>query len=167
MVRLSRRGRRQEGGGLGESIALSAGVAKAKGDLVVNAPPYLQIEPDDVVSVVKALEAGADCVATWRHSRIDPWLNQLQSKLFNAVLRVVMNTPFHDLNSGTRGFRRQVGTKAAVAALFGRRYLKSKRAATSNWANRHLNEAQLLYAANDAWAALRVYEALGRPTPSE
>jgi hypothetical protein len=31
----------------------------------------------------KALEAGADCVATWRHSRIDPWLNQLQSRLFN------------------------------------------------------------------------------------
>ena len=103
-----------EGGGLGESIALSAGVAKANGDLVVNVPAYLQIEPDDVVSVVKALEAGADCVATWRHSRIDPWLNQLQSKLFNAVLRVVMNTPFHDLNSGTRGFRRQVLEEVAV-----------------------------------------------------
>ncbi len=103
-----------EGGGLGESIALSAGVAKAAGDLVVNAPPYLQIEPDDVLAVVKALEAGADCVATWRHSRIDPWLNQLQSKLFNAALRVVMNMPFHDLNSGTRGFRRQVLEEVAV-----------------------------------------------------
>lgn len=103
-----------EGGGLGESIALSAGVAKAKGDLVVNAPPYLQIEPEDVLAVVKALEAGADCVATWRHSRIDPWLNQLQSKLFNAALRVVMNMPFHDLNSGTRGFRRQVLEEVAV-----------------------------------------------------
>lgn len=97
-----------EGGGLGESIALSAGVAKAKGDLVVNAPPYLQIEPDDVLLVVKALEAGADCVATWRHSRIDPWLNQLQSKFFNTCLRWIMNMPFHDLNSGTRGFRRRV-----------------------------------------------------------
>lgn len=97
-----------EGGGLGESIALSAGVAKAKGDLVVNAPPYLQIEPEDVLLVVKALEAGADCVATWRYSRIDPWLNQLQSRLFNWCLRVIMNMPFHDLNSGTRGFRRRV-----------------------------------------------------------
>ncbi len=60
-----------------------------------------------------------------------------------------------------RGYRRQVGIKAAVAVLFGRRFLKSKRAATSNWAQRRLSEAQLLYAANDAWAALRVYEALG------
>jgi ribonuclease D len=60
-----------------------------------------------------------------------------------------------------RGYRRQMGTKAAVAVLFGRRYLKSKRAATSNWAQRQLTPAQLLYAANDAWAALRVYHALG------
>jgi FemAB-related protein (PEP-CTERM system-associated) len=103
-----------EGGGLGESIALSAGVAKATGDLVVNAPPYLQIHPEDVVDVVKALEAGADCVATWRNRRIDPWLNQLQSRLFNSVLRVIMNAPFHDLNSSTRGFRRQVLEEVAV-----------------------------------------------------
>ncbi len=103
-----------EGGGLGESIALSAGVAKATGDLVVNVPPYVQIEPEDVLKVVKALEAGADCVATWRHSRIDPWLNQLQSRLFNFALRFIMNMPFHDLNSGTRGFRRQVLEEVAV-----------------------------------------------------
>ena len=103
-----------EGGGLGESIALSAGVAKASGELVVNAPPYLQIEPDDVVDVVKALEAGADCVATWRDRRVDPWLNQMQSRLFNRVLRLIMDAPFHDLNSGTRGFRRQVLEEVAV-----------------------------------------------------
>jgi ribonuclease D len=60
-----------------------------------------------------------------------------------------------------RGYRRQMGIKAAVAVLFGRRYLKSKRAATSNWAQRQLSPSQLLYAANDAWAALRVYHALG------
>lgn len=103
-----------EGGGLGESIALSAGVAKAHGELVVNAPPYLQIEPVDVVDVVKALEAGADCVATWRDRRVDPWLNQLQSRLFNRVLRLIMKAPFHDLNSGTRGFRSQVLEEVAV-----------------------------------------------------
>ena len=105
---------RLEGGGLGESIALSAGVAKVTGDLVVNVPAYLQIEPEDVLDVVKALEAGADCVATWRYSRIDPWLNQLQSRFFNFVLRLIMNMPFHDLNSGTRGFRRQVLEEVAV-----------------------------------------------------
>jgi ribonuclease D len=60
-----------------------------------------------------------------------------------------------------RGYRKDMGVKAAVAILFERRYLKSKKAATSNWANPHLTEAQLLYAANDAWAAIRVFHALG------
>ena len=65
-----------------------------------------------------------------------------------------------------RGYRKQMGIKAAVAVLFRRRYLKSKRAATSNWSQRQLTESQLLYAANDAWAALRVYHALGLATPA-
>jgi FemAB-related protein (PEP-CTERM system-associated) len=103
-----------QGGGLGESIALSAGVAKAEGQLIVNVPPYLQMEPADVSKVLAALEAGADCVATWRAYRVDPWLNQLQSRFFNWVLRLIMGMPFHDLNSGTRGFRRQVLEEVAV-----------------------------------------------------
>lgn len=60
-----------------------------------------------------------------------------------------------------RGYRKDMGVKAAVAVLFNRRFLKSKKAATSNWAAPCLSEAQLVYAANDAWAAARVYHALG------
>lgn len=63
-----------------------------------------------------------------------------------------------------RGYRKDMGVKGAVAVLFERRFIKSKKAATSNWANPHLTEAQLVYAANDAWAALRVFHALGSPT---
>lgn len=62
-----------------------------------------------------------------------------------------------------RGYRKDMGVKAAVAVLFLRRFLKSKKAATSNWANERLTEAQVLYAANDAWAALRVFHALQGP----
>ena len=105
---------RLQGGGLGESIALSAGVAKAKGRFILNVPPYLQMQPEDLSKVLAALEAGADCVATWRTPRVDPWLNQLQSRLFNWVLRLVMGIPFHDLNSGTRGFQRQVLEEVSV-----------------------------------------------------
>jgi ribonuclease D len=59
-----------------------------------------------------------------------------------------------------RGYRKDMGVKGAVAVLFGQRFQKSKKAATSNWANACLTEAQLVYAANDAYAAIRVYEAL-------
>ena len=68
-----------------------------------------------------------------------------------------------DLNHVFRkdGWRKDMGVKGAVAVLFNRRFIKSKKAATSNWANLRLSEAQLVYAANDAYAAARVYDALG------
>ena len=68
-----------------------------------------------------------------------------------------------DLNSSFRrlGHRNDMGVKGAVALLFERRFLKSGKASTSNWAARQLTPAQLLYAANDAYAAARVFEALG------
>ena len=69
-----------------------------------------------------------------------------------------LNTVFRE-----RGYRKDMGVKGAVAVLFNRRYIKSKKAATSNWANPKLTPAQLVYAANDAWAAIRVYEALKLP----
>ncbi|MFC5522409.1 3'-5' exonuclease [Polaromonas jejuensis] len=60
-----------------------------------------------------------------------------------------------------RGYRKDMGVRGAVAVLFNKRFIKSKKAATSNWANARLSEAQAVYAANDAYAALRVYKALG------
>ena len=68
-----------------------------------------------------------------------------------------------DLNMvfNQRGYRKDMGVRGAVAVLFNRRFIKSKKASTSNWANTHLTEAQIIYAANDAYAAMRVYVALG------
>jgi ribonuclease D len=67
-----------------------------------------------------------------------------------------LNTIFRE-----RGYRKDMGVKGAVAVLFNQRFIKSKKAATSNWANTRLSEAQLVYAANDAYAAIRVWQALG------
>lgn len=64
-----------------------------------------------------------------------------------------------------RGYRKDMGVKAAVAVLFQQRFMKSKKAATSNWAAPCLSESQLLYAANDAWAAAMVYHALTTRRP--
>ncbi len=58
------------------------------------------------------------------------------------------------------GYRNAVGAKSAVAMLFNRKFLKSKSTTTSNWAKKELTERQLLYAANDAFAAIKVYHAL-------
>ncbi|HEY0954376.1 MAG TPA: 3'-5' exonuclease [Roseateles sp.] len=58
------------------------------------------------------------------------------------------------------GFKDAVGLKVAVAVVLGQRFSKSKKATTSNWANKTLTPQQLQYAANDAHASLRVYQAL-------
>ena len=58
------------------------------------------------------------------------------------------------------GFRGQVGVKSAVAIALQRRFGKSKKIATTNWAATKLSDSQVRYAANDAYAAIRVYLAL-------
>ena len=66
-----------------------------------------------------------------------------------------LNTVFRE-----RGYRKDMGVRGAVAVMFDKRFIISKKASTSNWANPRLSEAQLIYAANDAYAALRVFNAL-------
>jgi ribonuclease D len=58
------------------------------------------------------------------------------------------------------GYHNAVGAKSAIAMLFERRLQKSKRITTSNWASRNLTTDQILYAANDAYAAIAVHHAL-------
>jgi len=58
------------------------------------------------------------------------------------------------------GYRNAIGAKSAIAMLFQRRLMKSKSVTTSNWASRRLSDAQVVYAANDAYAALVVFQAL-------
>ena len=69
-----------------------------------------------------------------------------------------------DLNSVFRheGYKNTAGVRAAVAIVMNQKFHKSKRVTTTNWALPNLNDQQLLYAANDAYAALKVLEALNR-----
>ncbi len=62
-----------------------------------------------------------------------------------------------------KGYSKEIGVRGAVAVVFNRRFLKSRKATTSNWANRQLSDSQIVYSANDAWAALQVFHALGLP----
>jgi ribonuclease D len=68
-----------------------------------------------------------------------------------------------DLNAvfRERGYGKELGVRGAVAVVFKRRFIKSRKATTSNWSNRQLTESQIIYSANDAWAAIQVYHALG------
>lgn len=72
-----------------------------------------------------------------------------------------------ELSAATRrlGFKQQVGLQTAVAVVLGQYLQKSKKVTTSNWASKNLSAAQLLYAANDAYASLCVYLQLLKVAP--
>lgn len=86
--------------------------------------------------------------------------SQIRAKFGVAMGGVV------DLNQvfSRDGFHKEMGVRAAVAQVFGQRFAKSRKVTTSNWAQKELTPPQLLYAANDAYAALKVFNALGLRT---
>ncbi len=81
---------------------------------------------------------------------------QIQSRL-GVPLRAILDL---DHVFRKQGYKGQIGVRAAVGVVLQQSFPKSKRITTSNWAAADLTPRQLLYAANDAFAALRVMEAL-------
>jgi ribonuclease D len=67
-----------------------------------------------------------------------------------------------DLNTvfSMDGYHKEMGVRAAVGLVFKRRFAKARHVTTSNWSLPGLTPQQMLYAANDAYAALKVLEAL-------
>lgn len=72
---------------------------------------------------------------------------------FNAV--VDLNTVF-----SMDGYHKEMGVRAAVGLVLKQRFAKSRSVTTSNWSQPRLTPQQMRYAANDAYAALKVLEAL-------
>ena len=67
-----------------------------------------------------------------------------------------------DLNTvfSMDGYHKHMGVRGAVGLVFKQRFAKSRHVTTSNWSQPRLTPQQMLYAANDAYAALKVLEAL-------
>lgn len=92
----------------GESVCLSAAVEKSLARIIVTSPQYVQIDPIELGDMLDEIDRGADFVAPWRHPRVDPLLNRMQSVLFNMVIRLIIGMRFHDLNCYFRVIRREV-----------------------------------------------------------
>ncbi|ANF80832.1 exonuclease [Acinetobacter sp. NCu2D-2] len=60
------------------------------------------------------------------------------------------------------GIKTPLGVKNAIALLFKQNFPKSKKISTSNWSNSRLTQAQIEYAAADAYACVVIFQELVR-----
>jgi ribonuclease D len=82
---------------------------------------------------------------------------QILSKLGVRLSGVIdLNTIF-----SMDGYRKEMGVRSAVGLVLNQRFIKSRLVTTSNWSLNKLSQKQMLYAANDAYAAFKVFKALG------
>jgi len=91
----------------GDATSLQAGFEASEGKLILTLPSYQQVEAEEIPKMVENLK-GYDMVIGWRYPRMDGFLNNLQSKIFNSLIKTFIGTKFHDLKNNLRLFKREI-----------------------------------------------------------
>jgi glycosyltransferase involved in cell wall biosynthesis len=101
----------------GQTAALAAGLAAARGDVVATLDADLQNDPADLPGLLDALGEDVDVVNGWRRARRDPWLSRrLPSQIANRLISAVTGTRLHDYGCTLRVMR---GDLARSLHLYG------------------------------------------------
>ena len=87
---------------------MHAGLARARGEIVVTMDGDLQNEPEDIPRLVAAVESGADVASGRRVARKDSWGRTLPSRLINGMLRRFTGVAISDFGCAFNAYRRSV-----------------------------------------------------------
>lgn len=90
----------------GQHPAMHAGLARARGEIVVTMDGDLQNAPEDIPRLVAAVEAGADVASGRRAARHDSWGRTLPSRLINGMLRRFTGVVISDFGCAFNAYRR-------------------------------------------------------------
>jgi undecaprenyl-phosphate 4-deoxy-4-formamido-L-arabinose transferase len=90
----------------GQHPAMHAGLARARGDVVVTMDGDLQNQPEDIPRLVDAVEAGYDVASGRRAARHDSWGRTLPSRLINGMLRRFTGVAISDFGCAFNAYRR-------------------------------------------------------------
>jgi undecaprenyl-phosphate 4-deoxy-4-formamido-L-arabinose transferase len=90
----------------GQHPAMHAGLARARGEIVVTMDGDLQNEPEDIPRLVAAVEEGADVASGRRVARKDSWGRTLPSRLINGMLRRFTGVGISDFGCAFNAYRR-------------------------------------------------------------
>jgi undecaprenyl-phosphate 4-deoxy-4-formamido-L-arabinose transferase len=90
----------------GQHPAMHAGLARARGWIVVTMDGDLQNAPEDIPRLVEAVEGGADVASGTRVARHDSWGRTLPSRFINGMLRRFTGVPISDFGCAFNAYRR-------------------------------------------------------------
>jgi glycosyltransferase involved in cell wall biosynthesis len=90
----------------GQTAAMAAGFAKARGETVVTMDGDLQNDPADIARLVGKLDEGWDVVCGWRRHRKDKLATRLlPSRLANFLIALVTGARIHDTGCSLKAYR--------------------------------------------------------------
>lgn len=89
----------------GQTSALQAGLAAARGSFIVSMDSDLQHFPEDIPVFVVEMEKGYDLVCGWRHERKEGILRRWPSRVANMLIRRVSGIAIHDFGTTFRAYR--------------------------------------------------------------
>jgi len=90
----------------GQTAALAAGIAAARGEWIVTLDADGQNDPADIPRLLAAAAAGYDVVSGWRRSRRDPYFSRiLPSRAANALISAVTGVRLHDFGCTLKVYR--------------------------------------------------------------
>ncbi len=93
----------------GQTAALSAGIDRAQGEVIVTLDGDLQNDPADIPLLLSELDRGYDLVSGWRHPRQDPLLTRrLPSSVANFAISRQTGVVLHDYGCSLKAYRREV-----------------------------------------------------------
>ena len=91
-----------------QAVCLKAALKETSGEIVVVCGSYQQITNDSLLKLLDNIDDETDIATPWRQHRVDSALNQFQSKLFNALVRRLTSSTYHDTSCTVKVFRREV-----------------------------------------------------------
>lgn len=93
----------------GQTAALSAGFAHARGGIIVALDADLQNDPADIPQMIEKLNEGYDVVSGWRKKRHDHAIRRLlPSKMANWLISRITGVKLHDFGCTLKAYRREV-----------------------------------------------------------
>ncbi len=92
----------------GKAAALSAGFARARGELVMTLDADLQDDPREIPRFLAEMDKGHDVVSGWKEVRHDPWHKVFPSRVFNWMVSRLTGVKLHDHNCGFKCYRREI-----------------------------------------------------------